>query len=81
MAIAQRSRENQGAPTFTDYLTVFQESWLRLANVFCVFFVTLLLFPSVLVNIQLYPLGRVYDLPLVPGNLTKFYALLKKTLV
>jgi equilibrative nucleoside transporter 1/2/3 len=71
MAVAQRSRDNQGTLSFSDYVAVFKETWQRLANVFCVFFVTLLLFPSVLLDIQLYPLGREYDLPVIPENLAK----------
>lgn len=67
MAKAARSAENHGTFTMGDYFKVFTKYWLPLLNVFCVFFVTLLLFPSVLLGIQLYPLGRPYDL-FIPGK-------------
>ena len=66
MAVAKRSAESYGTFTLADYIAVLKGHWLPLIDVFCVFFVTLMLFPTILLDIRLYPLGRKYDLK-IPG--------------
>lgn len=62
MAVAKRAADSHGAFTLQDYIGVMKAHWLPLIDVFCVFFVTLMLFPTILIGIKLYPLGREYDL-------------------
>lgn len=61
IGIEKRASEERGIYGLNDYINVFKEFWRSLLNVFSVFFVTLLLFPSVLLNIKLYPLQRNED--------------------
>uniref|UniRef100_A0AC34Q9H4 NADH dehydrogenase subunit 2 n=2 Tax=Panagrolaimus sp. JU765 TaxID=591449 RepID=A0AC34Q9H4_9BILA len=68
MALARRASENHGKITMSDYFETFKGHWLPLIDVALVFFVTLMLFPSILLGVKLYPLGRPYDLP-IPGHL------------
>uniref|UniRef100_A0AC35FW58 Equilibrative nucleoside transporter 1 n=1 Tax=Panagrolaimus sp. PS1159 TaxID=55785 RepID=A0AC35FW58_9BILA len=58
IAIERQSSKDRAVYSLKDYCKTFQEYWLPLSNVWSVFFVTLFLFPSVLLNIHLYPEKR-----------------------
>uniref|UniRef100_A0A914YBS5 Nucleoside transporter n=1 Tax=Panagrolaimus superbus TaxID=310955 RepID=A0A914YBS5_9BILA len=67
IAIERRSSKDRAVYSLKDYVKTFREYWLPLLNVWSVFFVTLFLFPSVLLNIHLYPSYRhdekAFDFP------------------
>uniref|UniRef100_A0AC34R1N3 Nucleoside transporter n=1 Tax=Panagrolaimus sp. JU765 TaxID=591449 RepID=A0AC34R1N3_9BILA len=72
MAVEKRASQERGVYALRDYISTFKQFWRPLLNVWSVFFVTLFLFPSVLLNVKLYPLSRntkeAYDL-FIPQNL------------
>uniref|UniRef100_A0A7E4UNA7 Nucleoside transporter n=1 Tax=Panagrellus redivivus TaxID=6233 RepID=A0A7E4UNA7_PANRE len=51
-ALADQSAKDSGVFALSDYLTTFKQFWLPLVNVWAVFFVTLFIFPSVLLGIK-----------------------------
>ncbi|KAI6176973.1 Nucleoside transporter [Aphelenchoides bicaudatus] len=54
--------------TFNDFLAVLSQTRLQMLSVFLTFFVTLSIFPAVVANIPLHPIGRKYDF-FLPENL------------
>jgi equilibrative nucleoside transporter 1/2/3 len=58
ISIERRASKDRAVYSLGDYVNTFKEYWLPLVCVFSVFFVTLFLFPSVLLDIKLYPINR-----------------------
>uniref|UniRef100_A0A8R1DH53 Uncharacterized protein n=1 Tax=Caenorhabditis japonica TaxID=281687 RepID=A0A8R1DH53_CAEJA len=65
----QRSKneESSAGKGFANYLTTFKEAFPQLVNVFLVFFVTLSIFPGVMMYVKDEKKGGTYDFPL-PQN-------------
>lgn len=55
-------------PSWATYKSVLKESRLSLFNIWIIFFVTLAIFPTILLDIKLYPAGREFDLFTYSGD-------------
>ncbi|CAJ0954306.1 unnamed protein product, partial [Mesorhabditis belari] len=68
----KRAKEDTGPPTMDDYVATFKQGWQQFMNVFLVFFVTLTIFPNIMVFIRPYLKGGEYNFLLPESQYINF---------
>ncbi|TMS36407.1 hypothetical protein L596_003579 [Steinernema carpocapsae] len=64
----EQEEQEEEVISFQRYTEVLKQGWMQMFNVFCVFFVTLTIFPTIMADVKLYrPQGEKYDF-FVPEN-------------
>lgn len=72
----EKEASTNGPPKFTDYFETFKQGWVQFANVYIVFFVTLTIFPNIMVFTTPNLAGEKYNFWISKDQFTNIFCFL-----